>query len=78
MTQSPCFNEKTRTDCPKRCVGCKSSCAEWAKWEIIHARERAEINRKKRHSMEADTVLMLQGKRTRLSNQAKREREGRR
>ena len=26
---NPCFDKKTRTSCPDRCVGCASSCKRW-------------------------------------------------
>lgn len=30
--KSPCFNVQTKTDCPKRHVGCTKDCPEWAKY----------------------------------------------
>jgi hypothetical protein len=27
---SPCYDRKTKTDCPRRCVGCAENCPEWA------------------------------------------------
>lgn len=29
---NPCFNSKTKTDCPRRCVGCASACPDWAEY----------------------------------------------
>ena len=77
MTQSPCYDEKTRTDCPRRCVGCKISCPEWAEWVTIHERERAEMHKRRRQERDADGFMIEQGKRVRLSNQAKFQRRGR-
>ena len=28
--KSPCYNESTKTDCPKRVAGCHVNCPEWA------------------------------------------------
>ena len=28
--KNPCFNEETRTDCPKRHAGCAVDCPDWA------------------------------------------------
>lgn len=33
MTPSPCFDRKTRTDCPKRTIYCKSTCPKWKTYE---------------------------------------------
>lgn len=71
MTQSPCFDEKTRTDCPKRCVGCKTSCPAWAEWLIIHAREKDEIRRKKYQDSEVNSFLIEQGKRVQAARHRK-------
>lgn len=30
--KSPCFNTSSRTDCPRRHVGCAATCPEWAKY----------------------------------------------
>lgn len=39
MSNSPCYDPKTKTDCPKRRVGCHSSCEEWAE----HVKEREYV-----------------------------------
>ena len=78
MTPHPCFDEKTRTDCPRRYVGCKADCARWQEWLIVHAEEKAEIQRKKHHDNDVNTFLMGQGLRQRRGNQAKNEQERRR
>lgn len=36
----PCYNRETHTDCPKRRVGCRSTCEEWQKFEAANADER--------------------------------------
>ena len=77
MTQPPCYEPKTRTDCPKRCVGCKSYCKAWAEYQAIHEQETSEINRRKRHHLDIEGFLAGQGKRTSLRNQALREKEKR-
>lgn len=42
--KNPCFNEETRTDCPRRCSGCAVSCPDWA----AYVKERdAEYERRK-------------------------------
>ena len=30
--ESPCYNTKTKTDCPRRKAGCAVNCPEWAKY----------------------------------------------
>lgn len=47
ITKPPCFNEQTRTDCPRRYVGCRDECEDWRKWERIHAQETKQIKRRK-------------------------------
>ena len=45
----PCFNEETRTDCPKRCAGCAVNCPEWAAYvkerdkEYEHRKVQADV-----------------------------------
>ena len=48
MIHQPCFDVKTRTDCPDRKAGCGASCEKWA--EYVKARDefyerRARIKR---------------------------------
>lgn len=43
----PCFDEKTRTDCQDRCVGCRGTCERWKAWSAIHAAEMAKIAEQK-------------------------------
>lgn len=30
--KNPCYDETTKTSCPKRCAGCSINCEEWAKY----------------------------------------------
>lgn len=30
--KNPCFNQDTKTDCPRRKEGCSVDCPEWAKY----------------------------------------------
>lgn len=36
---SPCYDEVTRTDCPKRTADCAKDCPKWAE----HVKKREEI-----------------------------------
>lgn len=29
---NPCYNAKTREDCPSRCAGCSATCKKWAEY----------------------------------------------
>ena len=71
MKDSPCYNTKTRTDCPKRCVGCRSSCEEWKEWQIIHAQEKDAIYRKKQNDSAVNGFLIGQGKRAQAARHRK-------
>lgn len=42
MIQNPCYNPITKTDCPRRCVGCRSLCKEWALYMRAKEEEYAE------------------------------------
>lgn len=37
MIIPPCYDPKTRTDCPRRKVYCRSSCLEWEAYERAKA-----------------------------------------
>jgi hypothetical protein len=30
MVKSPCYDEVTKTGCPRRCAGCSVNCSDWA------------------------------------------------
>ena len=48
--KNPCFNEETRTDCPRRKGGCQVGCPDWAAYvkernaEYERRREQADIS----------------------------------
>lgn len=50
----PCFDEKTKTDCPRRHAGCAVNCPEWAAWE----KERAERYKQHARDLEADRAIV--------------------
>ena len=29
---SPCYDDKTKTSCPRRCAECATTCKEWAEY----------------------------------------------
>lgn len=64
-TIPPCFNEKTRTDCPRRYIGCKATCEEWHNWLIIHEREKQETRQRIAQEREVNGFLMDQPQRIR-------------
>ena len=39
---NPCFDKKTKTDCPDRSVGCSITCTKWAEY----TKRRAELRKK--------------------------------
>lgn len=40
MTEAPCYDSATKTDCPRRRVGCRTDCVEWKKFEQFCAERR--------------------------------------
>lgn len=44
----PCYNRETHTDCPKRCVGCRSTCEEWVIYEAAKKEEYERRYREKK------------------------------
>ena len=34
MVTNPCYDTKTKTDCPNRCQGCMLECEKWAMYEL--------------------------------------------
>lgn len=58
LTPSPCYDIQTRTDCPRRCVGCRDTCLEWAEWTILHDAELEKKRRIKKAQVEADAFEM--------------------
>lgn len=47
--KNPCFDKKTRTDCPDRCAGCGATCEKWKEYEQnrnqMYARKKEESDR---------------------------------
>lgn len=39
----PCYDEATRTDCPRRCGGCQVGCPDWA----LYLEKRSELYKKR-------------------------------
>lgn len=35
--KNPCYDEKTKTDCPKRYPGCHSKCNDWQEYLIARS-----------------------------------------
>lgn len=78
MTNPPCYDKATRTDCPKRHVGCKTDCPEWEKWLAIHESENRRIMEAKSVGQAADGFLVERKKRTRQDSLRRSERKNRR
>ena len=78
MTPNPCFDATTRTDCPRRCVGCKADCPEWKAWFEIHEQEKEKAKTAKYNDRNVDDFLVLQGQRRRRLNSIRAEQEKRR
>jgi hypothetical protein len=51
---SPCYDELTKTDCPRRHSGCAINCPEWAEYE----KQREEEYRRRARELEADRSLI--------------------
>ena len=51
--ESPCYDVKTKTDCPDRCGGCQLNCPKWKKYEA----ERAEVYKQRRIEYEANSII---------------------
>ena len=64
-------------DCPRRYVGCRATCDEWAEWMVRHAEEVEQAIKKRREEKDVTEFLVQQGERTRRCNQARVGREGR-
>ena len=37
-TSSPCYDVKTKTDCPNRKLGCRKDCTKWAEYEEMKSK----------------------------------------
>lgn len=51
--ENPCYDTKTKTDCPRRCGGCQLNCPEWKAYEV----KRAELYRKRTVQYQANSVI---------------------
>lgn len=78
MIRPPCFDEATRTDCPKRCVGCRADCPEWKAWEKVHAEETEEIRIKREAYDRVENFLSNQNRRVQMATRRERMRRYRR
>lgn len=78
MTKSPCYDETTRTDCPKRHVGCRAECPEWQAWERVHAEETEEIRIKREAYDRVENFLSSQNRRVQMATRRERMRRYRR
>lgn len=78
MTRPPCFDEATRTDCPRRCVGCRADCQEWQAWEKVHAEETEEIRNKREAYDRVENFLSNQNRRVQMATRRERMRRYRR
>lgn len=78
MTRPPCFDEATRTDCPKRHVGCRADCPEWQAWEKVHAEETEAIRNKREAYDRVENFLSSQNRRVQMATRRERMRRYRR
>lgn len=78
MIRPPCFDEATRTDCPRRYVGCRADCPEWQAWEKVHAEETEEIRIKREAYDMVENFLSNQNRRVQMATRRERMRRYRR
>lgn len=64
---SPCYDKKTKTDCPRRCKGCAVNCPEWA----AYVRERNKVYEQRAKIMYVNTSSLTNAHAHRI-NQALR------
>ena len=69
MTRPPCYDEATKTDCPRRYVGCKAGCEAWHKWLAVHAEEQEEIRRGEEEYNDIEGCMVEQTKRVNQDRQ---------
>lgn len=77
-TKPPCYNQETKTDCPRRYIGCSAECEAWHEYLIAKAEEAEE--RRKRNAVNDDLRQLARGfdKRLRIQSQTKHENKKRR
>lgn len=51
--ESPCYDVKTKTDCPDRCGGCQLNCPKWKAYEA----KRDELYKQRMIDREARSVI---------------------
>lgn len=71
MTKPPCYNPKTKTDCPRRYVGCRAECTEWHEWLVIHAEEKEKRYAIYRRDKDIDTFEAQKGDRIHKLNRTR-------
>jgi hypothetical protein len=54
VIESPCYDTKTKTDCPRRCEGCAINCPEWAEY----VEKRDEARRKRYAESSANSAIV--------------------
>lgn len=59
MMNSPCFDAKSKTDCPRRCAGCAKDCQEWD--EYVRQRN-AMYDERLRYSETGNDIREARGK----------------
>lgn len=64
--KTPCYDTKTKTDCPRRCAGCSVNCPEWAKY----LKKRDELYRHR--AIENDTLMAMFDNNRRTENKRQR------
>lgn len=52
--KSPCYDPTTKTDCPRRSMGCSVGCPDWANY--IYERDREYARRAKETRANRDTI----------------------
>lgn len=67
---SPCYDKKTKTDCPRRCGGCAVNCPEWA----AYVAERNELY--KQRARDCAHNDFSPGYKQRINNKKKKLRRG--
>lgn len=70
-TKPPCYNQETKTDCPRRYIGCHAECEQYHEWLAVHGKEAEE--RKQRNAVNDDLRQLARGfdKRLRIQSQTK-------
>ena len=51
--ESPCYDRKTKTDCPDRCGGCQVKCEKWQAYVV----ERQKVYDKRLSDFQANSVI---------------------